>query len=108
MTIDYSSGNTPPDYQCTVCGKSDVKLWRELGVLLPTPLYCTQHAAEHEERSIIDMDANGTIPDQFTGTPTDCIGNFGPAVPTEDGTSYWSYTSIPSAGIAWWQALPNQ
>jgi len=37
---------------------------------------------------------------------TDQIGWRVPAVPTEDGESYWGYTSVPQLGCDWWSNLP--
>lgn len=37
---------------------------------------------------------------------TDQIGWMVPAVPTEDGASFWGYTSVPQPGCAWWTNLP--
>jgi hypothetical protein len=34
------------------------------------------------------------------------IGSLAPAVPTEDGETYWGYSSVPDAGCSWWYALP--
>jgi len=40
-------------------------------------------------------------------TRTDQIGWRVPAVPTEDGKSYWGYTSVPQPGCDWWSNLPT-
>ncbi len=37
---------------------------------------------------------------------TDQIGWRIPAVPTEDGHSFWGYTSVPQSGCNWWYKLP--
>jgi hypothetical protein len=37
---------------------------------------------------------------------SDQIGWLVPAVPTEDGETYWGYTSVPADGCSWWYALP--
>jgi len=29
-----------------------------------------------------------------------------PAIPTEDGDTFWGYTSVPQAGCDWWAKLP--
>lgn len=34
------------------------------------------------------------------------IGWMVPAVPTEDGETFWGYTSVPQAGCEWWHRLP--
>lgn len=36
----------------------------------------------------------------------DSIGWLVPAIPTEDGDTFWGYTSVPQAGCAWWHRLP--
>ncbi|OHA80755.1 MAG: hypothetical protein A2675_01240 [Candidatus Yonathbacteria bacterium RIFCSPHIGHO2_01_FULL_51_10] len=38
---------------------------------------------------------------------TDQIGWRVPAVPTEEGNTYWGYTSVPTSGINWWCKLPT-
>jgi len=38
---------------------------------------------------------------------TDQIGWRVPAVPTEDGGTFWGYTSVPQAGCDWWASLPT-
>lgn len=34
------------------------------------------------------------------------IGWLVPAVPTEEGDTFWGYTSVPDAGCEWWYRLP--
>jgi len=56
------------------------------------------------------MDADGRCAnerDDFKHK-SDAIGWLVPAVPTEDNETYWGYTSVPDAGVAWWRALPNR
>lgn len=36
----------------------------------------------------------------------DQVGSMVPAVPTEDGMTYWGYTSVPQSGVDWWHRLP--
>ena len=38
---------------------------------------------------------------------TNQIGWRVPAVPTEDGETYWGYTSVPQPGCDWWSNLPT-
>lgn len=37
----------------------------------------------------------------------DQIGWLVPAVPTEEGDTYWGYTSVPQPGCDWWRDLPT-
>jgi len=34
-------------------------------------------------------------------------GSLVPAVPTEQADTFWGYSSVPIAGVAWWRALPT-
>ena len=36
----------------------------------------------------------------------DQIGWLVPAVPTEEGDTFWGYTSVPEPGCQWWYRLP--
>ena len=39
--------------------------------------------------------------------PSGCsIGWLVPAVPTEEGNTFWGYTSVPYQGVYWWDNLP--
>jgi hypothetical protein len=33
-------------------------------------------------------------------------GSMAPAIPTEDGSTFWGYSSVPEDGCNWWYALP--
>jgi len=39
---------------------------------------------------------------------TDQIGWFVPAVPSPDSLSFYTYTGVPDAAIAWWCSLPTR
>ena len=105
---DYSSTATPAGYVCATCGACGVKLWRLYQTYLThQELACAVCAAAAEGCSITDIDADGkrTATSAYhTPNPrrrTDQIGWRMPAVPTEAGETYWGYTSVPAAGVAW-------
>lgn len=97
----------PQEYKCYKCSKHGVKLWRDYQAFLDKQeLLCATCAAEAQKKDISGMDSDGRY---FTGeNKTDQIGWLVPAVPSEDGTTLWGYTSVPQAGVDWWRKLPNQ
>lgn len=52
------------------------------------------------------IDQFGKRPDDYGGS-TDQIGWMVPAIPTEEGDTFWGYSSVPEAGIRWWVTLPT-
>jgi hypothetical protein len=30
------------------------------------------------------------------------------AVPTEDGSTFWGFSSVPTDGVGWWESLPKE
>jgi hypothetical protein len=102
------------NYKCAKCGASGCKLWRESYVFLNhVELHCAPCAAKAEGgRDISSLNADGKIQWRPFETakytvPTDQIGNMVPAVPTEDGETFWGYTSVPPEGVRWWRELPS-
>lgn len=96
------------DYRCGVCGCTEIKLWREYQTIADqTSLLCascahaTQNASPHtsynkdEKRPYFDF------------SDGDQIGWMVPAVPTEDGATFYGYTSVPSERVLWWLELPT-
>ena len=118
---DYTSTTTPEGYVCRDCGTTGVKLWRLYNTFLNhQKLLCAVCAAKLEGENIDDIDADGRhttrlemYQDEDNDKPSvhhvrgDQIGNMIPAVPDEEGETYWGYTSVPTAGVDWWQRLPT-
>jgi hypothetical protein len=107
MPVDYSSDTTPNTYHCRGenCSKHRVKLWRNYQSFRQT-LLCVDCAAKDQDKTLPDLDGNGTHTGSSTGQRTDQIGWLVPAIPTEDGEGFWSYGAIPDPGYSWWQRLP--
>lgn len=103
--FQYATRVCPHEYRCADCDRQGVKLWREYQTFSPK-LLCATCAAKDQEKAIRSIDPNGKISFEGTAHTTDQIGWYVPAVPTEEGTGYWGYTSVPDDGIAWWQNLP--
>jgi len=87
---------TPGGYACGECGTSGVRLYRDYETFMEHQrLLCTACAEKADSRGR-KMDPEH--PDQ--------LGLMVAAVPTEDGTTFWGFASVPQAGVLWWRALP--
>lgn len=94
--VDYASGAVPPGYRCATCGAHRVKLWRPYQG--PGPLLCVACAEQNQLKRL------GWERNRF-GLHS-WIGWYMPAVPLEDGLSFYAPNSIPADGSMWWNALP--
>ncbi|MDD5649781.1 MAG: hypothetical protein PHF86_05075 [Candidatus Nanoarchaeia archaeon] len=102
---NYAQATTPPGYKCT-CGATNCKLWREYQTFLNhQTLACAPCAAKEQQKDISTLNEKG-LRQSDTGL-TDNIGWRIPAVPTEEGDTFWGYTSVPLDGVIWWQNLPT-
>lgn len=91
--IDYSAG-APPEYCCCKCAANGVKLWRQYQTFL-----------DHNDLMCIDCTEAEQDGCKFEGKGH-AIGWRVAAVPTEDGSTFWGYTSVPQPGVEWWDRLP--
>lgn len=136
--VDYSSADVPSGYRCTTCDAHGCKLWREYDTWDDySELVCCDCAGQSQGKDVSDIDADGkrgarpftytrrdrrrearwglrgrrgarSVPRSVLAGGTDQIGWRVPAVPTEEGDTYWSYTSVPDAGVQWWRRLPTR
>lgn len=91
--FSYDLNIAPPGYRCGKCDLRGVKLWRE-SHSSHVDLLCVGCAAR------CHADITGLADsDQIRGRV--------PAVPDEDGASWWGYASVPQAGVEWWHRLPS-
>lgn len=105
-TVDYSKAETPEDYLCCDCGTTGVKLWRDYNTVLSgQELRCAACACKAQNKED-NIDAEGYGHDRYG--KCDQIGWLVPAVPCEDDNTFWGYTSVPPAGVAWWRSLPTR
>lgn len=105
--MKYISTDTPSNYVCGKCDATGVKLWRDVVFCVDqVDLRCVSCMGRGE------VDEGGYFKDSEYGKTDQCtieeLGSMLPAVPTEEEDSYWGYTSIPTAGVAWWRNLPNK
>lgn len=102
--IAYTDTASPTAYACTTCRKSGVKLWREYQTCADfTVLECCDCAGKSQGKDVSEIDGQGKLP-----SGTDTIGWRVPAVPTEDGTTFWGYCAGPTAGRDWWRRLATR
>lgn len=91
-----------PEYKCSNCGKSGVKLWRTFWGFNETCFQCTCER-EKIKPDAIEINKDGThLTDSIL---TDQVGWSVPAVPSDSGIFY-PYSSVPEDKIKWWQELP--
>jgi hypothetical protein len=121
---------TPAGYECSACGAKSCKLWRQYQMFADSiQLKCARCTGA--DISTLDDDGKiesphytkgGEVRVMKTNGLVDRIGHFGddvpmprtdqlnslmPAVPTEDGDTFWGYTSVPPDGCFWWRSLPS-
>ena len=105
--FSYSDAGTPKGYKCGECGATGVKLWREWNTFLDyQTLRCVKCACGGKKQDIITKEVHDV-------TAMDCqvqhpkAGTLAAAIPTEEGDTYWGYTSVPTLGCIWWYNLPG-
>lgn len=104
--VDYEGG-PPLGYRCSTCGARNCKLWREYQTFADrTQLLCCDCAGKSQRRDVSGIRYDGKTRGPFGWS--DQIGWLVPAVPHEEGDTFWGYTSVPDAGVRWWKALPSR
>ena len=94
-TFVYKEKKTPLGYECDNCGANGIRLYRKYNSFLNhQKLTC-------RSCSIKDQGREPVLESEYW------IGWLVAAVPTEDGTSFWGYTSVPQDGVEWWDGLPK-
>lgn len=105
--MKYSENTVPKDYTCEKCGAHGVKLWREYNTFLSSQHYtCAKCSFEVQEKPVMPVDEYGQYEGKYG--PSDQIGWLVPAIPTEDETTFWGYSSVPQEGCEWWYRLPAE
>jgi len=98
----YSGGLPPKQYKCSECGNAGVKLWRQYNTLACFVRLLCADCAKADQGVDYEIAEDGMHEGDDLMGPTDTIEWLVPAVPTEDGYTYWGYTSVPQAGCDWW------
>lgn len=96
---------TPKGYECSHCHVTGVKLWREYQTFLDhQQLLCATCAPIVKPR---EAAAQAEFRRKYS-IVTDQLCDMVPAIPTEDGTTFWGYSSVPQDGVEWWKTLPEK
>jgi hypothetical protein len=86
--------STPPGYVCGTCGISGIRLYRDYNIgMYAQELSCTLCTALMGKR-------------EYDPRRPHSFGWKVAAVPTEEGDTFWGYTSVPREGVIWWDCLP--
>ncbi len=106
--VDYSGVKAPPlKYRCDDCKAYGCKMWRDYQTFLNhQTVRCADCACAAEKKDATQIDRKGRLVTEER--KSDQIGALVPAVPSEDGSTYWGYTSVPEAGVKWWKRLPSR
>lgn len=123
QAFTYAQKKVPSGYHCDFCKKEGVKLWRDYQTFMDhQTLACAACALEKAKKSDglgvvyeAPLTPEGLVrihyvqegKEPFGHHLGDSIGWRVPAVPTEDGTTFWGYSSVPPEGVSWWKQLPN-
>jgi hypothetical protein len=110
MPMDYSVNVMPENYVCDTCGARGCKLWRDYQTFVEhQTLACCDCAGKSQEKDVSCIDDAGRLllePEEYgEDARSDQIGGLVPAIPTEDGDTFWGYSSVPDAGVAWWKKV---
>lgn len=108
--VDYAGG-APKAYRCTTCGVHGCKLWREYQTCADyTELVCCDCAAKSQKKDISSIDDQGrsVCDPELPEMRHSSIGWRVPAIPTEEGDTFWGFTSSPGPAVHWWETLPTR
>lgn len=96
----YADKIAPTGYVCAYCARAGCKLWREYQTFANhTTLLCHDCSTYEQDHAVAGSE---TTPD------SDAIGWRVPAILTEEGDTFWGYTSVPQDGVDWWRQLPTR
>lgn len=96
------------DYTCGRCGVGSLKLWREYNTFLEHQTFLCASCASPVGQPFLFVSDNeydrGSFTDQIWNEK---FGTLVPAVPTEEGDTFWGYTSTPFHCVMWWYDRPT-
>lgn len=91
-------------YRCMQCGVDGVKLWREYNSGPKWELFCAECAAKSQNHTApIKPDGSHETPD---GKIANKIGGLIPAIPAEEGSTFWGVRGVSARLKRWWESLP--
>lgn len=103
--VDYSNKDCPEGYKCSKCGRTHSRLWRQYNTFADCiKLLCSKCAPENQGITGI-FNKDGRFFKDGSLQPSYSIELLVPAIPTEDGRTYWGAFGIPQEGFNWWIKL---
>ena len=97
--FSYSESETPEGYVCDDCGAKGVRLYMDAYTSLENQVLRCRACAIAKEKPSLEK--------PFHSESEHSIGWLVAAVPTEDGSTFWGFTSVPDEGVQWWNGLPK-
>lgn len=94
--LDYSKSEVPKGYVCYRCQVTNCRLWISDCLLCANCLKATLAEDEVAMRASIELGLMGWI------------GQYIPAIPTDDLEGFWYPDGVPDAAQAWWRHLPER
>lgn len=82
-------------YVCTKCSATGCRLWRQSHMFT-------------EYIDLLCLDCAEKDQDKKKNRESDQIGMFVPAVPMEEGDTFWSYGCVPTDLVLWWYKLAER
>lgn len=103
--FSYAAIGTPDGYACVRCSASGVRLYREYNTFLDHQvLWCRACVVAETGGAHYGGDPRYSSPKEHQlGQSRTLVA----AVPTEDGETFWGFSSVPQAGVDWWDRLPK-
>lgn len=82
-------------YECGGCGASGIRLWRRYNSFMGSQSLACRSCSEIEQGKEM-------------GKGSDQIGWRIPAATTEEGDTFWGYSSVPDDRVQWWLDMPEE
>lgn len=89
-------------YECSKCGANGCKLWRQCQTFADSVALLCAGCAEADQAALHELGWQS----DFVKNDGEQIGWLVPAVLTDDGETFWGYTSVPAERCNWWWGLP--
>lgn len=94
--FSYITDLTAPKwYKCDKCGCGGVQLFRDYNTFVSQNVILCAKCLAQRNKTSLDQVLNGEL------------GWYVPAIPVEDDSTFWGYTSVPSEGVLWYEYLPK-
>lgn len=101
--FQYTDSSVPDGYTCGACGASGIRLFRKYQTVLSHQSLLCRPCSKIEQGKGAEFEREC---EEWPGAMQWQVGWRVAAIPTEEGDTYWGYTSTPQEGADWWLRLP--